>query len=237
MRTFVHLLTVVLLIPTGSLLAQTAVVTLSDGRTLRGDVDPQTDEQHLWLKTVHQNLTLRSRFDWSQVTHIHYPDAGLPNRPRLQGVDGLDAKQPLLAGPESWPLTRLAQDPRAVRTLRIEAHFANWDRDPEVDGVRVRVVPEDWYGQPVPVRAAIDFRLVGWRQRNVGGQRVSRERPFVRLAEWSRRTDPHEFGPEGTVFELPFRNRPNFQLATVQLEARLGIAGVGVFETKRQVPW
>ena len=242
-----------------------AVVHLDDGRVLQGTLDVRTDETFLWLRTEADNFSLASRFRWADVRDLNPQKTDLSDdRQRVerdvpQGVDVGSKTEPAIdaeedademvvdgeanwidwptsfpeiseAGPSGGPLVF----PVAC-ALKIEAGLANWDDDVEPDGLRVLVSPVDSFGQVVPVAGSIDFQLIGQRRIARGGEHVSRQDGFPLLGEWSRRVTPKAFGPNGFVYELPFRNFAPGRDVDIAFEAlltaRLGIPGVGVLNS------
>lgn len=244
-------------------LSQELSVQLVDGRILRGVVDRRSDDHHLRLTLLEPGLTITSHFPWSQVVgasvgklvldaeELRAAFAKSPNGAGAKPTDGnaapdeTAAPAATLPPPEPCPDCQvggppLLPDPRVVRSLRIEVHLANWDDDVEPDGLRVVASPVDWHGHVVPVRGQVDFRLLGQRVQQ-GGRRVSRQRSFGPLENWSRRMLPVDFGPAGVAFELPFRGfHPDrdFQFAPdAVLTARLAVPGNGVFNASAEFVW
>jgi hypothetical protein len=237
------------------------VVHLDDGRVLQGTLDVRTDETFLWLRTETVNFSLASRFRWSDVRDLNPKNTGFSDDGQRvegdvpKGIDAVDQFEPavdtegIVVDGETdcidWPtsLPEISEDVPSdgplvfpvARALRIEAHLANWDDDVEPDGLRVLVSPVDGLGQVVPVFGSIDFQLIGERRLSRGGEHVRRQDSFPLLGEWSRRVTPKTFGPNGFVYELPFRNFAPGRDVDIAFEAlltaRLGIPGVGVLDS------
>lgn len=116
-----------------------------------------------------------------------------------------------------------------VQSLAIDARVANWDADPEVDGLIVDVYPLDAEGHVVPVRGSLEVNLTGWRRT---GSRS--RRPLARIGRWTKRVDPSDFDAGVAHYKLAFQAvHPEFDLDWVsygEVHARLGVPGHGTFE-------
>lgn len=116
-----------------------------------------------------------------------------------------------------------------VQSLAIDARLANWDADPEADGLIVDVYPLDADGRVVPVRGSLEVNLTGWRKT---GSRP--RRPLARIGRWTQRVDPSDFDSGVAHYKLAFQAvHPEFDLDWVshgEVHARLGVPGHGAFE-------
>ncbi|MDZ4685242.1 MAG: hypothetical protein SH850_09135 [Planctomycetaceae bacterium] len=217
---------------------QTVVVQLDDGRTILGVLDGPTDEATLWLRSEQGAVTVRSGFSRDRVRlieRVHPADLGslqpeaeptalpLPPLP-LDATSVLD---------HAVPSHKLLPATNRVQSLEVFGHAASWDRDIEIDGVRVVVRPLDPTGRVVPIDGQIDLILYGQdiRRSNVLDLQPP---PFPELGRISRRVRKSDFREDGVLVELPYsRRNPEFDLHIFPeglLSARLGVPGQGVFD-------
>jgi hypothetical protein len=130
--------------------------------------------------------------------------------------------------------------PAPVVSLRIDARLANWDNDPEPDGLLVAVTPFDPAGLPVATSGQIQFTLIG---QNVSygsyfGDRTygaGQSRPlFPELARQSFLVHPADFASGPAIYMVPFRTYfPQFNDeigSQAVLTARLLIPGQGAVQ-------
>ncbi len=202
------------------------VLRLSDGRVARGVLDSEPSSDHVVLATSTDGIEVRSRFAADRVLSILAAD----EFDRDNGTILLDGAAP---GPRR-PTASAARRPR-VRSLSIAARVANWDADPEIDGLLVHVVPLDDDGEVVPVDGTLNFELtlqqfatrrqLPWRRR---------DRPFFTSDRWSVPLRASDFGLHGAYVRLPFKQaHPEIDLDVAPnglLRGRLGVRGQGVFE-------
>ncbi len=135
---------------------------------------------------------------------------------------------------------RLATAPPIARSLDILAEPANWDADPDLDGLRFCLTPRDSLRQAVPVRGQLSVVLES-RQLMPGPihQRGDRARR-VELQRWGRTLRAEDFGPEGLMVELPFEFRRQNLIGLgvpLTIKVRLGIPGQTVLEAVTGIPF
>ena len=221
---------------------QAIAVELNSQRVVFGVVDEQTDSQQLWLRSSAAKVTLVSGFDWQRVVRWEpsSTDASkLPDQPKI--VAPTEPHALTLPEPQNYIITKspaasALDSHRNTRVVSLEviAEVANWDGDVEPDGLRVFVRPVNAFGQQVPVRGQVSFKLMGqrppWRNREY----LRRKERFVQLGQWSRRIKPDDFCPQGCVYQLDFRNFHPDRRVDVAYEAllhvRLSVPSVGAFE-------
>ncbi len=164
---------------------QAITVQTADGRVLTGEVDEQTDERLLWIRQTKEQIVLTTSVAWSAITSA--TDSG-----EILPLDQLPAL--LLGQANSEPIGFLVQQvayyapsdcsgdcfprrptrrilptrPPQVRSLSVEAHLVNLDRDVEPDGLQVVIATLDEHGVPVPVKGSLYIRLWGERIRPHG---------------------------------------------------------------------
>jgi hypothetical protein len=202
-----------------------AIVRLTDGRIVRGNIDRRSTEHELWLVNEAPGVRLVSVFPAYHVERFLELHDGPPDSPGPAAFD-------LEHGPEAILPSRFEPPRPAGRpvSLRIFARLDNWDSDLEPDGVRLAIVPVDAADYLVPVSGTIDAQL--WA--------IGRDRPgTVRLAEWSRVIHAEDFGPDGAEYRLPFRRTPPELTRPLipegLIHVRLGVSGVGVLSASREV--
>jgi hypothetical protein len=224
--------------------ADEVAVQLSDGRTVSGEIDGRTDNTFLWLRRTAPAIILRSAFPWKQVIRAKRGNEELSVKQlRLLAQQ---AKSDAATNPATLPPRHHATAPPIVippaaygrqphwraadriRSLHVDAVVANWDDDVEDDGLLVRIYPLTVDGRLIPVTGILQVTLTG---RALSGTR--RRDNFPEIGRWSKRVRAVDFGPDGAVYQLPFRNfRPEQDLdidVDGLLHARLSVPTQGVF--------
>ncbi|TWT76131.1 hypothetical protein Pla123a_29200 [Posidoniimonas polymericola] len=185
-----------------------------DGRTLRGEIDPRTTNQELWLAVTRAGVTLASRTPAAHVvavgaiSPIELPPAGDP----AGGVVFVAAPAPTPRPP--------------VAALQAIAQAANWDADAGVDGVQLYVQLRDIAGNPVPVAATINTELHLY-----GFGRHGRSQP-VEVQRWSGRIAADSGDFRGAALQVPLRPVDPDAIAPAYavLKVRAIVPGVGAFD-------
>jgi hypothetical protein len=202
-------------------------VQLRDARSVRGVVTGETTEHQLALASERRGITSESAFQRSKIAKI----AKLPPVELL--LDAIPDSRP-----ETSPSSAaFVEKPRApvtkVRSLSIRARLANWDNDPEPDGLLVELTPLDGIGQFAAVGGSIDLELYGERHQQGGFVFDDRE-PFTLLDRHAKIVRAVDAGTESFVVRFPFRRfHPdrNLEISTYALvRARFSVPGQGVFE-------
>ena len=230
-------------------------VELQNGQVIQGDPDEQTDATRLWLRRELDGIQITSGFPWDQVRQVKTggqvllareffsqadatKSAGktyqqLPSaKGRAQAIQQASVTTEVLPKPVSDEFHRKAIE-RRVKTLYIEAYLAQWDGDPQTDGLRVFVYPLSADGELVPVNGQIDLFLLGEIERATGivGNPVMPQ--FRELDRTSKLVKAGDFARGAAVYELPFRQfHPDFYYDVARqslVHARLGVPGQGLF--------
>jgi len=218
---------------------ETVTIDLKEGRSVSGDVDARTDDRFLWLRSVTPSVLLISSYQWDKITKIEHGKKSYLVEEFRALVNQLKSTFP----EEEFIRSRLGKSRKAVpklprvASIEIEATVANWDNDVEVDGLRVVVTPLAADGTVVPVLGNLDVRLfartVAQGARHHSGT-FRQNKQFPELGRWARRVRNSDYGPDGLVYNLPFRSRNaefDFELATYALaNARFSVPGQGSFE-------
>lgn len=160
---------------------------------------------------------------------------GLPHRHTVPFVPhhsgGAAAPRGLQPVPAPRGAERGTDASRAVRSLDVFARAANWNSDPQPDGLRVYVVPRSSHGELVPATGSVSVVLAVYR----GDWRSPVDR-FLVEERWSQPVTAADFGPHGAVLELPYRRiKPESDrdlLPVGVLSVRLGLPGVGTFDAR-----
>ena len=211
---------------------------LDNGRTVAGQVHQATNARQLWLLRQAACVDLVSEIDWQRVTGGEVAGESL-TRQELRVWAGKHAVtgRKVLELAETAPPTveMLPAAPHAkVQTLVIQAHVAQWDGDPQSDGIRVHLAPLDAAGQLVPIDGQVMLTLVAERKLLQGGQSYVGPPTFHELARQSFMVHRADFAGGPAIYDLPFAKiHPDFDpnLASESLvHARLGVPGQGVFE-------
>ncbi len=207
----------VLLVALGSPRYATAsdlvVVWLMDGRMLAGEIDPRTNDERLWLRSVSPTFVIATSAAWNHIKAINANGERLTVEAFAERVDQFRPMQadanalPLPAreadANATTPVTRPFVPPSAatrVTSLDVEACVANWDQDAATDGIELRVLPRNTFGQLVPGSGQITARLTASNRLALQGPDA-----FPQLGRWSLQADTNDFGPAGAIYRLPFR--------------------------------
>src|SRR5436190_1146401 len=224
MRWIVSTALLILSLPTASPAADSLVIHLRDGRTATGALDSATSSERLWLNVTESGISLRSGFDWNDIRIVVHDSRQLPPDEFRNIVGQMASSKPaplsdvnpstkvvdeVVAAterPDVTPATysRLATAP--VRSLRVRAWAANWDDDPELDGVLVEVTPIGPYGEFVPVDGQLSMTLIGENsQADPEAFRTFRQR-YPEIARGSEQVHAEHFFAGPAVYKLPYRN-------------------------------
>jgi len=189
------------------------VVWLEDGRMLAGEVDPRTNAERLWLRSVSPTFLLATSAVWEHIKAVHANGERLTVEEFAERVDQFRPKEPdanalplparEAAANVTMPVTRPFAQPNAatrVVSLDVEARVANWDQDAATDGVEICLFPRNTFGEVVPVSGQITATLFARK-------RLADDDPnaFPQLGRWSLQADTNDFGSSGAVYRLPFR--------------------------------
>jgi hypothetical protein len=93
-------------------------------------------------------------------------------------------------------------------SLEIHARIANWDADPEPDGLEVDLAPIDANGYLAPTDATAEATLVGVtgiRRASPSGRARAIDDRFPILGRWAVNVRPEDFSSTGALVRLPFQ--------------------------------
>lgn len=229
------------------------------GRRLKGEIDPQTDRTWLWLHTSTPGITLRSKTAWSQIASVVADGRELAPEQAIQL-----AQQEPRSRPE-WPENAPSPEPVAAdavvrcvhippprvfvpraETVESRVVVANWDEDPQPDGIEVEVRPTTW-GQPVPIeRGAVSVRLYGEPIQDSSRIRIlRRNQRATELGRWTVPVEQVDFVQGTAIVRLPFQQIDPFQGRRFSpigfAQVSLGVNGQGTLRTNTPVvlrdPW
>jgi hypothetical protein len=251
MRWIVPTALLILSLSPASRAGDSLVVHLRDGRTTTGALDSATSAERLWLNTSESGISLRSGFDWNDVRAVVHESRQLSANEFRNLVGQLASSRPAPVEEVNLSTTalhevvaatgrpdvatasysRLATPP--VRSLRVRAWAANWDDDPELDGVLVEVTPLGPSGEFVPVDGQLSMTLIGENsQADPEAFRTFRRR-YPEIARGSEQVRAEDFFVGPAVSKLPYRNLfPEDHLDLFPqgvLTATLGVPGQGNF--------
>jgi hypothetical protein len=235
--------------------AEPITVELHSGHVVQGEVDEQTDGLRLWLRREADGIQLTSGFVWNQVRSVErggqvfagsdflansgaaksagktYQQLPYANRAG-ERVQPAAVETEVLPRPVSEQFHQKAIE-RRVKTLYIEAYLAQWDGDPQTDGLRVFVYPLSADGELVPVNGQIDLYLLGEIERATGVVGNPTLPQFRELERGSQLVKVGDFARGAAMYQLPFRQfHPDFYFDVARqslLHARLGVPGQGLF--------
>jgi len=226
------------------------VVHLLDGRTASGGLDSATDATRLWVNTSEEGIALRSGFQWSEIRLVVHDSTQRSAGEFRKLVGELPASKPALmddlnpplaagshrAGAEAsrvTPASFTPEPPVPVRSLRVRAWAANWDDDPELDGVLVEVTPLGPHGEFVAVDGHLGMTLIGEHSRTHPEEPRTFRRRYPEIARGAESVRAEHFLDGPAVYKLPYRNLfPEAHLDLFPqgvLTATLGVSGQGNF--------
>jgi hypothetical protein len=218
------------------------VVEFQDGRRVMGELAGIESDQRLWLIQREAGIELRSGYEWSQVKSVILQGRPVSldflrkqqrsQTPPWKSPDEAVPFSEVSFPPVSTPLPPLSES-QAV-TLEIFAEPANWNADPQVDGLHLYLTPRDRFGRPVKVGGELSVVLES-RRLGPGPIRQRGDRaPRVELQRWGLSISGEDYGPEGVLVRLPFQGRRQQNLnglgVPFTLDVRLGIPGQTVLE-------
>lgn len=198
---------------------------------MQGIVTSETTSDTLALSRTLRGLTTESEIARSKIARIE-----TQSPPELK----LDEPTSALSEPQSQPFgTRHPQrrpSPKIV-SLSVRARLANWDADPQPDGLLIELAPLDANGHFAAVSGNVDLVLYGERHQQAGKAHEDRESFFIleKTTKLLRVTDAgKELGSDAYHLRLPFRKfDPNRDFSIGEygiLHARLSVPGQGVFQ-------
>lgn len=218
--------------------AELAFVWLKDGRMLAGEVDSHTDSERLWLRSSAKTFVLKTSASWQSIAAAKIGGKQLTTDELMQVATEIKTAVPEGHGAAKaarHAVTHVLQ-PRIesnaaarVESIEVEARVANWDRDAQSDGIEIRILPRNVFGNVVPVSGQLLIQLVGRNRLPLRDQDA-----FPRLGRWSLRTHANDFASRGAVYRLPYRNSKPPTAQTLEslglVEAQLLVYGQGRFE-------
>lgn len=222
-------------------------VTLRDGRHWLAAVDHRTNDELFWLRFTRGNASLSTAVTWDLVESVQAGNsrhsAAEFRAVAKQFVSRLPAAFGSSAGvspgdTNASPAWQLGPSPRGPgnvpQSLAIEAQVANWDRDAEMDGIEIRLLPRSAWGTTLPFDGNMTVELLG---RN---QLATTERgSFPDLGRWSQVVRAADFTAGwGAVYRIPFRQLPPEQDLTLQSWGwvKVSVQGRGIPMLEAQAP-
>lgn len=214
-------------------------VTLKDARSLQGIVTSETTNHSLALARTIRGLTTESEFPKSKIARIEKQSP-----PELKLADPATPASELPAQPLGTVHPQRRSSQRVV-SLSVRARLANWDSDPQPDGLLVELTPLDANGEFTRVSGNVDLVLYGERHQQSAMSHDDRDAFFIlektnkliRVAATGNKTSQEigpEIGSDAYFLRLPFRNfDPNRDFSIGEfgiLQARLSVPGQGVFK-------
>lgn len=233
--------------------------TLTSGRTLHAQVDPQTDLDTLWLRWARQGMVIQQPIPWDRVSEVSVGRQRMTAAEFVQSLALEPARPGLNARPDesraivigSWSRQKeesvaarwsvsvpraatASPQPGRVQSLAIGAVLSNWNSTVEVDGLRIEVSPLDANGALTPVRGTLEVELTGCESTNVRPGRL-----FPVIGRWVQQVEAHDFTSRGAGYRLAFQQvRPDANLLLSPLgtlRARLTVPSQGVFDATATV--
>ena len=190
----------------------TVAVELSDGRQFTAAIDDRTDREQLWLRFDRPASLVLRPVSWSAITAATVSDQRLTVDQLMEKLPDLVSKR-RLERPRSnngspAPQQLEQSPPPTVTSLDIHARIANWDADPEPDGLEVDLAPLDANGYLTPANATAEATLVGVtgiRRASPSGRARAIDDRFPILGRWTVIVRPEDFSSTGALVRLPFQ--------------------------------
>lgn len=213
-------------------------VTLASGRTFTGQVEAATSTDELVLRFGKGSASLVRTVAWERIASAEHRGVAVPlaELPALAESIKLPprVRQPLPMGaPASLP----ADEPLAeqdVTAIAFDAVIANWDADVETDGIALRLLPLDGYGQLAAASGTLEVELFAPQRRRFHLAPQSDGYTIEPIGRWSLSIERHGFGDNGIVVRLPFQAlHPEFRADLYWyglLRVKFSVPGRGVFE-------
>jgi hypothetical protein len=166
-----------LLMATASPAGQPVTVELVAGERVTAEVDSRTSSQQLWLRYASGNAQLLRAIEWDQVARATVDREDLdaaafrqkalqlrtPYESPTQSRQRPQAETPRHPDPSPPPRFGAGAWSCRVESIWASAELANWDADPECEGLLLRVVPLNCFGVPVAVGGIVEAEL--WEDR------------------------------------------------------------------------
>lgn len=147
---------------------QRVVVELTGGQQLVAQVDARTSPQRLWLRYERGRAEILRPIDWDRVTRGVVEGKDLEAaafRAKALEIRSLYSPEAAecTAGKNACPTLPAEHFEGALfhraQSIWADARVANWDGDPLLDGLVLRVVPLDCYGVPTAAEGTIEAEL------------------------------------------------------------------------------
>jgi hypothetical protein len=148
------------------------VVELHGGERLTAEVDGRTSSQELWLRYAYGNTQILRPIAWDRIARgsvgsEEFDAAALRQKAlqlRTAYEPPMNVPKPATTPRPDSPGGSPASAAGDVRSRRVEsiwadAELANWDSDPEFDGLLLRLVALDCYGAPVVAAGTVEAEL------------------------------------------------------------------------------
>lgn len=187
-------------------------VKISNSRTYRGNLDPKTTADGLWLRFGSSAAIIRRRFEWELVDEVTADGRKLSPQEVMNLVAGAQppanrATNRIEIAPSELPLSN--PPPRLERQRIVDVIFdvalGNWDQDVETDGLLVQVTPIDEYGVPVEVTGTLNTELFANYRIDQDSAPHGRGSEVRTVGQWSVRLDQLAADGNGVWIRLPFQ--------------------------------
>jgi hypothetical protein len=214
-------------------------VQLRDGRRFTAAVDARTNDDRLWLRFDRSATMILRPVEWTAIESVEHGDKNM-SVAEFKPIAADVASERHLQRPRSPSNSATVSNSHELTTasaasLDITASLANWDADPEPDGLEVRLQTRDAAGRVTPAEGTVEATLVGVtgvRRASPSGRARAIDDRFPVLGRWTVTIRPEDFDNTGATIRLPFQAvDPNLAEEFRSLGAvhvRLAVPGVGV---------
>ena len=218
-------------------------VRVSSGRTFSGQVDAQTDDESLVLRTGSDRAWIRRTVRWDRILGGQHAGRAVTVEELRAIAERVKTWPPVVLDPDAALDSATQASPGAdvgillppvISSITFDAVLANWDGDVEADGLIVHLMPIDLDGFYAATRGTVEIELFARERRAFHHAPMSGGRSVAIISRWTCAVSPSDFGPNGAVLKFPFAAaHPEFtgELGSYGLvHVRMSVPGSGAFE-------
>ena len=216
-------------------------VTLVSGRTFTGAVDMRTSVEALVLRFGKGQPSMLRPIRWERITAARHDGAEVhvdELRVLAERIKTAAPVQPTIAPLPADVPSAEADDlqfvDNAVTAIHFDAAIVNWDADVESDGLLLRLMPSDNFGQLTAASGNVEVELFAPQRRTFHHAPQSGGYTTERIGHWTVPIVRDAFGENGIALRLPFQAiHPEFRHDLYWyglVHVRFTVPGSGTFE-------